>query len=162
MNNDRSDHRLLTTGLTSWPCVEDTLTDYLKVGFDRQARSLTPQAGVRDIFKIDPSSMSSSEWHFQWLTRLTFAIVYWSLIIVHWNRFAGTHPLAPYPFRWKREGKALISSFYGFHDIDIEYISLLITAFLGSSLKGLFQMGLCFIPGLKPGAMMWTIPDGTF
>jgi len=39
---------------------------------------------------------------FSMTTRLTITIVYWSLIIVHWNRFAGTHSLAPYPFRWKR------------------------------------------------------------
>jgi len=33
-------------------------------------------------------------------------------------------------FGGKGKGNALTSCFYGFHDIDIEYISLLITAFL--------------------------------
>jgi len=48
-------------------------------------------------------------------------------------------------FGGKGKGNALISSFYGIHDIDIEYISLLITAFL-VVLTGLFIDEVAIFP----------------
>ena len=117
--------------------LRTALADYLKGGFDHEARSLTPQAGARDIYKIDSSSTSSSEWHFQWPTRLTFTIVYWSLIIVHWNRFAGTHPLAndlPWISRYR----------YWIQCITYD-------CFFGSSLQDFYRWGCTFSPGWNPG-----------
>jgi len=60
----------------------------------------------------------------------------------------------PWPlalFGGKGKGNALISSFYGFHDIDIEYISLPMTAFWDRPYRT-FGGGDVLSSGLKPRA----------
>jgi len=39
--------------------------------------------------------------------------------------------------------------FGGFHDIDIEYNALPMTAFLGRPYRTFFRWGLCFIPRVE-------------
>jgi len=47
------------------------------------------------------------------------------------------------------------------HDIDFEYNALPMTAFWDRSYRA-FGGGDVLFPGLKPGAMVWTVPAGDF